>query len=295
MRVERCRPIYVLIICFLALAAAAQTQAPAPVVMTVIRPVANMYSSATTDVDVVSQAIYGTNVSILETKEGWVRVRTPDDYTGWMETAALRSKPAAGDVKPKLVRVTSLFAHIYREPDVTTHQPLITLPFETQLETAPPPADNSRWLTVRLLDGTQGMIQAGDVSADAKLLTIDETIALAKRFLGLPYTWGGTSSYGYDCSGFVQMLMRQRGIVIPRDADLQAAWNGFVTVERDQVQPGDLLYFGSAADKVSHTGMYIGDNQFINATTYQHPVVRLDTLSEPRWTRLLVGIRRPKS
>ncbi len=295
MRIQRCRPIYALLVWLLALAALAQTQAPAPVVMTVVRPVANMYSAATTDVDVVSQAIYGVSVNVLETKQGWAKVRTPDDYTGWMETSALRSRPSAAEAKPKLVRVTSLFAHLYREPDVTAHQPLLTVPFETQLEVLAINNEGGRWLTVRLLDGTQAMVQAGDVSSETKPLTIDQAIALSKRFLGLPYTWGGTSSYGYDCSGFVQMLMRQRGILIPRDADLQAAWSGFVTVERDKVQPGDLLYFGSAPDKISHTGMYIGNDQFINATTYQTPVVRIDTLAEPRWTRLLVGIRRPKS
>jgi len=295
---QRSRAICVLFVCLIALAAAAQTPTTAPPLMTVIRPVANMYSAATADSDVVSQAIYASKVAVLESKEAWVKVRTPDDYTGWMQVSDLL-RPTGDAVygagaRATLVRVNNLFANIYREADVTKHQPLITVPFETQLEAAAAPNNEERWLDVRLPDGRHGFIQKGDVLQLGKPLTIPEMLALARRFLGLPYTWGGTSSFGYDCSGFVQMLMRQRGIIIPRDADIQAAWSGFVSVERARLEPGDLLYFGSAPDKISHTGMYIGNDQFINATTYQTPVVRIDTLAEPRWTRLLVAARRLK-
>src|ERR1051325_9383192 len=56
---------------------------------TVIRPVLNMYSSATTDTDVVSQAIYGTNVTVLQEKDTWAEIQTPDQYKGWVETSGL--------------------------------------------------------------------------------------------------------------------------------------------------------------------------------------------------------------
>src|SRR5208337_1343739 len=110
----------------------------------------------------------------------------------------------------------------------------------------------------------------------------------------LPYTWGGTSSFGYDCSGFAQMLCRRRGIHMPRDAQPQADWSGMLPVDRKNVAPGDLLYFGSSDKKITHTGIYLGDGKFIDATTYQTPMVRIDDLNEERWTRLLVAIRRPK-
>ncbi len=122
-----------------------------------------------------------------------------------------------------------------------------------------------------------------------KPLSIDAAIALGRRFLGLPYTWGGTSSFGYDCSGFTQMLCRRRGAAMPRDADVQSAWQGVVPVKRDELKPGDLLFFGSAADHITHTGMYIGEGKFINATTWIHPVIQICDLSDPHWSRLLVA------
>ena len=94
----------------------------------VLRPVANMYSRPSEDADVVSQAIYGANLLLMEQREGWAHVRTADDYTGWMPLTVLRpgaAYPAAGR---NVAEVVSQFAHIYREADVTKHAPLVTVP-----------------------------------------------------------------------------------------------------------------------------------------------------------------------
>jgi cell wall-associated NlpC family hydrolase len=90
------------------------------------------------------------------------------------------------------------------------------------------------------------------------------------------------------------MLVRARGIIMPRDADKQAAWSGVVAVERANLQPGDLLFFGSSPRNIDHTGMYIGDGQFIQDTTNGHPVVQISRLDDEPWTHLLVACRRVK-
>ncbi len=259
----------------------------------VLRPVANMYSKASADADVVSQAIYGSNVVLLEEKDGWARIRTFDDYTGWAPMSDLRAGPAYAS-RGRVAEVRSLFSHIYREPDVTKHAPLITVPFESRLEVIAEPADNKRWIQVRLPDDRPGWLQSGDVGFDTPAMSVPEMLDFSKKFLGLPYTWGGTSSYGYDCSGFAQMLERRRGIKMPRDAQPQADWTGNSPVARKDLAPGDLLYFGSSDKKITHTGVYLGDGKFINATTHETPMVRVDDLNEPYWSRLLVAIRRVK-
>ena len=259
----------------------------------VLRPVANMYSKPSEDADVVSQAIYGANVSVLEQQQGWAHIRTADDYTGWTPLPALLpGKPYAES--GRVAEVQSLFAHIYREASVTRHAPLLTVPFETKLEVVAEPADQPRWLQVRLPDDRSGWLQAGDVAFGLKPLDVAGMLALSRRFLGLPYTWGGTSSFGYDCSGFAQMLCRRRGINLPRDAQPQADWSGAKPVERADLAPGDLLYFGSSAGHITHTGVYLGDGKFIDATTHETPMVRIDDLNDPYWTRLLVAMRRVK-
>jgi len=98
-------------------------------------PVADMHSRPSEEADVVSQALYGVNVTILEQVTGWARVRTPDDYSGWMSRDSLverREGPYAANGRVALV--TSLFANIYREPDIRRRRPELTLAFETRLE-----------------------------------------------------------------------------------------------------------------------------------------------------------------
>ncbi len=259
----------------------------------VLQPVANMYSRPSTDADVVSQAIYGANAGLLEQKDGWAHIRTADDYLGWTPLSALlpgKAYAASG----RVAEVQSLFAHIYREASVTKHAPLITVPFESRLEVVAEPKEGGRWFQVRLPDGRAGWVQAGDVSLEPKRLSIAETLEFAKSFLGLPYTWGGTSSYGYDCSGFSQMLARRRGVNLPRDAQPQAEFHGVAAVDRQTLQPGDLLYFGASEKKITHTGIYMGEGKFINATTHVTPMVRIDDLNDAYWTKLLVAARRLK-
>jgi gamma-D-glutamyl-L-lysine dipeptidyl-peptidase len=278
------------------LAGSARSQSPPPDHVVAV-PVANLFSRASDDSDVVSQAILGTNVVTIESHGDWAKIRTPDGYAGWISTATLRplrdSHPYA--LSGNTVQVDSLFANLYRETDVTTHKPVLTIPFESRLEVQQEGSgDDARWLRVRLPDQSTAWIQNGDVVRDPKLLTIAQSIALAKRFLGIPYLWGGRSSFGYDCSGFTQMLVRQRGVNMPRDADLQAAWNGVVVIDRKDLQTGDLLFFGSSTANITHTGMFIGNGEFIHDTTHDHPMVQISRLDDEPWTRILVACRRVK-
>jgi cell wall-associated NlpC family hydrolase len=252
-----------------------------------------MYSKPTLDADVASQAIFAANVSIVERKDDWAHVRTADDYTGWMLLSSLRPGPLYA-VSGRVAEVRSMFAHIYREPSVTAHAPLLTVPLESRLEVSAEPAEPSQWAKVRLPDDRAGWVQLGDVAFHAPPLTVPEMVEFAKRFLGLPYTWGGTSTYGYDCSGFMQMLERSRGLNMPRDAQPQADWDGQSAVERRDLQPGDLLYFGRSPKRITHTGMYLGGGKFISATTYQTPTIRIDDLEDPHFSRILAAMRRPK-
>lgn len=262
-------------------------------------PVANMHARPSEEAGVVSQALYGVTVSALEQASGWVRVRTPDDYTGWISEASLwRRQEGPYAVSGRVATITSLFANLYQEPDITRRRPLLTVAFETRLELEAAdelPAPGERWVRVRLVDGRAAWVQRGDVSLNERPLAIDETIALARRFVGLPYLWGGTSTYGFDCSGFMQMLGRRRGVLMPRDSAPQSRWEGSEPVAPQDLRPGDLLYFGDTPEKVNHTGMYIGGGEFIHATSHGRPMVQISRLDEAPWNERLVGCRRLKT
>ncbi len=262
--------------------------------LVVSRPVIDMYRNPSAESDVVSQAIYGTDVLSFQKQAGWYDIHTADGYAGWVQIADVKPLDA-GPYAPdgKALRIAALSANVYREPNVTLHAPLLRLPWEARLETLSA-ASSGRWIQVRLVDGQTAWVQRGDIGVDSAPLSIEATLLLARRFLGITYTWGGVSSFGFDCSGFTQMLVRQRGIEMPRDADLQAAWSDVITVRREDLQPGDLLFFGASASRITHTAMYLGNGEFIHDTTHDHPGVQISRLDDMPWTKLLVTARRIK-
>ena len=186
----------------------------------VLVAVENMYSAPDENKDVVSQATLGQVVAVLETKEAFARIQTPDHYPGWIRRAAVAeyadaSAPRYAERGP-VVEVTSLMANIYREPDVTTARPKVQAPLATRLEVAGPgPSD--RWIAVRLPAGDAGYIQSGDVrpldAAEARARGDGAAlVATARRFLGVPYLWGGMTAHGIDCSGLASRVYHANGI-----------------------------------------------------------------------------------
>ena len=253
------------------------------------RPVANIFVEPDGGSEVVSQVIYGATVEVLEETSEWLGIRTADRYEGW----ASRSNflPFRHGGTGRLVRVAQLFANVYGEPNIKKGPPLLLLPWEARLELEEDPerrAAEADWLAVRLLDGRNAYVLAGDVDANSAILSLDQMLTLATRFLGITYTWGGTSSFGFDCSGFVQMLFRQCGLSLPRDAQTQAAWAGFTAVRRDELQAGDVLFFGEGPDHVTHVGLCVSSTRFIHDTTQGRPGVQISLLAEAPWHDRLV-------
>jgi cell wall-associated NlpC family hydrolase len=97
-------------------------------------------------------------------------------------------------------------------------------------------------------------------------------VAIAMRYLGVPYVWGGSSPSGFDCSGFVAYVYAQVGVSLPHYTGAQ--WNVGVAVSRGDLQPGDLVFF----DGLGHVGIYIGGNEFIHAP-HTGTVVQISSLS----------------
>jgi hypothetical protein len=268
----------------------------------VTRSVENMYSKPSHQTDVVSQALLGTTIKILNAQKDdqqndWYYIETPDTYRGWMDGQAIRvykegEKPYASE--GEVIEITSLFAYIYSSPDVAKQKPLTFAPISAVLEID---KHEERWAELALPCGHKAYIQVGNgeikqAPFKRPKLQPDQMVVLARRFLGLPYFWGGTSPLGLDCSGFVQLIYRLSGTEILRDADIQFTKSGLIEVPKGQEKAGDLVFFGKKS--IAHVGMMISDKEFIHATTHGKPLVQISNLHEEYWQNLYQGCRRPK-
>jgi murein DD-endopeptidase / murein LD-carboxypeptidase len=145
------------------------------------------------------------------------------------------------------------------------------------------------------VEGTAEVDQPGRASEEVMMASADQTannedlIREALRARGTPYVWGGASRGGFDCSGFVLYLFRrQRGIKLPHSASAQSRMGR--RVSKEELQPGDLVFFSTYRRGISHVGMYIGENRFIHAASRRSDV-RVDSLSG-YWGRKLKSARR---
>jgi cell wall-associated NlpC family hydrolase len=110
----------------------------------------------------------------------------------------------------------------------------------------------------------------------------------AMRFLGVPYVFGGTSSSGFDCSGYVQHVFAMLGYHIPRTADAQ--YFAGKRVAGAAMVPGDLVFFQTYASGPSHVGIYVGNDRFVHASSSRG--VTVSSLHERYWSARYLGAKR---
>lgn len=127
-------------------------------------------------------------------------------------------------------------------------------------------------------------------SEDLSKLSITERILLfAKKMLHLPYRFGGNNFNGLDCSFFVKKVYSLVGIDLPRSAREQFAKG--ITIDKEELKPGDLVFFRTYAKFPSHVGIYIGDNLFIHASSKSKKVT-IDSLDAPYYIKRFIGAKR---
>ena len=120
-----------------------------------------------------------------------------------------------------------------------------------------------------------------------------ELVLASMNFLGVPYKQGGTSADdGFDCSGFTRHIFELSiGLVLPRRADQQANQAGLLRVARDELKPGDLVFFNTMRRAFSHVGIYVGDGKFIHSPRAGGEV-RVEDMRQAYWTKRFNGARR---
>ena len=245
--------------------------------MIVIRPVVNMRKGASENSEVVSQAIFAEIVTRTQESGDWSLITTPDGYSGWVKSSSLVSH--SGNYETS-VKISLPVAHLYAQKE-SIFGPLLTLPFGVKLKVMD--ESDPDWICVQLPFNECCFVRKGTV-VPYRSISREEMIRLSFDFLGSPYTWGGRSSFGFDCSGFIQMLYGQMGIELKRDSHLQSKDPRFHEVLIENLQMGDLIFWGFGEDQIRHVGLYIGQGQFIHTSSREHmPYLRISNLRDPTW------------
>ena len=201
-----------------------------------ILPLLPIRKSDAEQAEMVSQLLFGEEVIILKKNKKWSKIKLfYDNYEGWVDNKGIQLIEKQRDTSPIIV--------------------------------------NELWHSVTLENNRQLLIPAGaelENNTPAQINNPEETLETkilntAKLFLGIPYLWGGRSTFGIDCSGFIQTVFKINGIALPRDAKDQVE-HGKNIEFMDNIKPCDLVFFGDPEGNITHVGMAIGDGKIIHAS-----------------------------
>ncbi|MDG4782697.1 NlpC/P60 family protein [Micromonospora sp. WMMD961] len=251
---------------------------------------------------VLSQLLLGERVLVSELRpDGWARVVAveqpaakldPRGYPGWLPVEQLTPvDPSATGTEPPLV-VDTTVTGLHAAPGGPVVLPGIVV--GTRLVPAGPARDD--WRPVHVPGRATPLWLPADhlVAPPAAAPNPEEALAVAQRLLDVIYIWGGLSAHGIDCSGLVHLAWRRLGVLLPRDADDQAAATTPLTLGAER--PGDLYFFARPGRKIHHIGIVTarpgngGERRMLHACYRRRRVIE-EPLPADR-TATLVGAHR---
>jgi cell wall-associated NlpC family hydrolase len=203
-----------------------------------------------------TEALFGESVTVYERKDGWAWVQLErDEYVGYLREGALTDQVQA---PTHMVRAFGTF--LYPEADIKS-PPWMHLSITASLAIAEEGPTFSRLADGRYVP-TRHIIDRTRFAADL--------VAVAERFVGAPYAWGGKTRLGVDCSGLVQVAMQAAGQTCPRDSDMQQAEVGetvTISEQHDNLQRGDLVFWKG------HVGIMTDGFMLLHANAHHMAVV----------------------
>lgn len=277
-------------------------------------------ASADTSSAVLTMAYQGDKVEVLEDAgNGWYKVSLKG-VTGYMsgeylklggtdvqtavvaeQTVPAAASPAQGSVKVNLGANEVLNL---RSGPSTKNSKIASIPGGTVLNVE---EQTDGWYKVTyngktgyvsasyVVSATQAAVApmaAAPVSYDSSFGS--SVVALARQYIGCPYVYGASGPRSFDCSGFTSFIYKQMGVSIARGASGQ--YSGGTPVSRENLQPGDLVFIAdpayTAGYAVSHVGIYIGNGQFIHASSYRGEGITISSLFTGRYGTYYAGARR---
>lgn len=235
-----------------------------------------------------TQLLLGAPVQVLQ-HDDWWRIKSAEGYVAWT-TGGSFVRMTKDDfnkwITAKKIIFTDDYGFGYENPD-EKKQRVSDLAFGNMLKLE---ADNGRFYKVSYPDGRIAYVLKSQSKPYEEWLTSvklteESILEKALSLKGIPYTWGGTSVKGMDCSGFTKTVMLMHGIILMRDASQQVKTGIPVDISNgyENLRPGDLMFFGKKAqdgkkERIRHVAFYKGDKEFIHASGY----IRINSLDSTK-------------
>ena len=263
--------------------------------------VANMRSVPAHAGEMASQVLMGTPVKILAEKEDWLQVQTPDMYIGWMNRGAIALKTEAemtGWKQSKRYIFNKISGFALSSPGKNA-QNVSDLVLCDLFEVI---SENKGYFQVSFPDGRLAFVKKNECIsfqewANQKV-NVQSVLSVARQMIGAPYLWGGTSSKAADCSGLTKTAYYSQGIILARDASQQVRYGTHPDFSDYQnLQPGDLIFFGNSPQRVTHVALCLGGGAFIHASG-SSAMVRINSLNpndqlfDSKLLKIMVGSSR---
>jgi gamma-D-glutamyl-L-lysine dipeptidyl-peptidase len=263
--------------------------------------VVNMRTVPAHAAEMASQVLMGTPVKILAEKEEWLQVQTPDGYIGWMNRGAVVLKTEAEMTAWKQCKryiFNKINGFALASPNKKA-QPVSDLVLCDLFEVV---SETKGYLQIRLPDGRAAFVKKNDcISFEEwtnRPVDVPSILSVAQQMMGVPYFWGGTSSKATDCSGLTKTSYYSQGVILTRDASQQVRYGSHPDfTDYRNLQPGDLIFFGSSPQRVTHVALCLENGTFIHASG-SSAMVRLnslnpsDSLFDSNLLKILVGSSR---
>ena len=265
---------------------------------TVTADALNVRSGPSTSYGITTKLYKGDKVEILETSNGWHKIKASNGKIGWVSgdyikvSSGSTSQPSTSTTKAT-VTATSLNV---RSGAGTSYSVITKLPKGTVVDVLE--SASNGWKKIKTSNGTIGWVSGSylangvvEQTSTPSTNKVQAVIDLAHKQLGKPYVWGAEGPNSFDCSGLIYYVYKNAaGITLPRTSSAQ--YSAGVAVSRSNLKAGDLIFSSTdGTGNITHVAIYVGDGQMIHAPRNGKNVEKV-SINNSYWNKAYVGARR---
>ena len=203
--------------------------------------------------EMVSQSLFWEEINFIQKKDNWNFIRSMDGYEAWMHSSYMLKTSICRD---REIMISNRYMPVYSKKN-TLKSIKAVLSFGTKI---PIINEDDDYFEIIFPDETRAFMVK---NTHNEIKCRDNLISLSKSLLGVPYLWGGSSSFGYDCSGYVQSVLKSLNISIARDSNCQQKDERLFKVK--EMHSGNLIFFLEDG-KVNHVGFVVDENRIIHCS-----------------------------